>query len=121
MDELKARLAEKAGIDGAVAENAVGAVLGFLRDKQSGGSVQTLIAAISGAEAAIDTSRRSGGINSLMGEGLMALGTRLMGLGLSIAEIQNIAVELLRYGRDKIGSDQMDAIVSEIPILGQFA
>jgi hypothetical protein len=121
MDELKARLAEKAGIDGAVAENAIGAVLGFLRDERSDGKAQTLIDGIPGAEAAIDTSRKSCGINSLMGGGLMALGTRLTALGLGMADIQNIVRELLRYGRDKIGSDQMNAITAEIPVLGQFA
>jgi hypothetical protein len=44
-----------------------------------------------------------------------------MGLGLGIAEIQNIARELLRFGRDKIGADQMGEIVAATPGLSQFA
>jgi hypothetical protein len=56
-----------------------------------------------------------------MGGGLMAVGTRLMGLGLGIAEIQNVARELSRFGRDKIGADQMGEIIAGTPGLSQFA
>ena len=83
--------------------------------------VQTLIDSISGAEAAIAASNDGGGLGRLMGGGLMALGTRLMGLGLGIGEIQNIARELLKFGRDKIGADQMGEIVAGTPGLSQFA
>ena len=41
-----------------------------------------------------------------MGGGMMALGTKLMALGLGMNEIQNVARELFRFGRDKIGADQ---------------
>jgi hypothetical protein len=51
----------------------------------------------------------------------MAHGTRLVGLGLGITEIQNIASELLRFGRDKIGADRMGEIISRTPGLSQFA
>ena len=47
-----------------------------------------------------------------MGGGLMALGTKLMGLGLGMGEIQNVARELFRFGRDKIGADQMGEIIA---------
>ena len=42
----------------------------------------------------------------------MALGTKLMALGLGMAEIQNIARELFRFGRDKIGADRMGEIIA---------
>ena len=51
----------------------------------------------------------------------MALGTRLMALGLGMSEIQNVARELFRFGRDKIGADQMGEIISGTPGLSQFA
>ena len=57
----------------------------------------------------------------LMGGGLMALGTRLMALGLGMNEIQSVARELFRFGRDKIGADQMGEIISGTPGLSQFA
>ena len=56
-----------------------------------------------------------------MGGGLMALGTRLMGLGLGMSEIQNVARELFRFGGDKIGADRMGEIIAGTPGLSHFA
>jgi hypothetical protein len=120
MDELIGRLAVKAGIENAVAEKTIGIILGFLRNEGPSEKVQALIDQIPGAEAAISASS-NGGLGRLMGGGLMALGTRLMGLGLGISDIQNIARELFRFGRDKIGADQMGEIISGTPGLSQFA
>jgi hypothetical protein len=50
-----------------------------------------------------------------MGGGLMAAGTRLMGLGLAVSDIQTIARELFAFGRDKIGADRMGAIIAGTP------
>jgi hypothetical protein len=121
MDELIARLAGKAGIDDAVAAKTVGIILGFLRSEGPSDKVQALIDRIPGAEAAIAASNNGGGLGKWMGGGLMALGTKLMGLGLGMAEIQNIARELFRFGRDKIGADQMGEIIAGTPGLSQFA
>jgi hypothetical protein len=121
MDELIGRLASNASIDGAVAEKTVGIILGFLRSEGPSEKVEALISHIPGAEAAIDASRSGGGLSRLMGGGLMAVGTRLMGLGLGMSEIQNVARELFRYGRDKIGADQMGKIIAGTPGLSQFA
>lgn len=121
MDELTGWLAAKAGIDDAVAEKTIGIILDFLRREGPSDKVQALIDKIPGAEAAISASENGGGLAKLMGGGLMAVGTRLMGLGLGISDIQNIARELFRFGRDKIGEDQMDAIIAGTPGLNQFA
>jgi len=121
MDELIGRLAATAGIDDAVAEKTIGIILGFLRNEGPPDKVQALIDNSSGAEAAITASRERSGLTGLMGGGLMAVGTRLMGLGLGIADIQNIARELFRFGRDKIGADQMGEIIAGTPGLSQFA
>lgn len=121
MDELVRRLATKAGIDSVVAEKTVGIVLGFLRKEGPADKVQVLIDQIPGAEAAIAANSSSGGLSRLMGGGLMALGTRLMALGLGMNEIQSVARELFRFGRDKIGADQMGEIISGTPGLSQFA
>ena len=51
----------------------------------------------------------------------MAVGTRLMSLGLGIAEIQNIARGLFKFDRDQIGADQMGEIIAGTPGLSQFA
>ncbi len=121
MDELVGRLAAKAGIDDAVAEKTAGIILGFLRTDGPSDKVQALINKIPGAEPAIAAANTNGGFGKLMGGGLMALGTRLMGLGLGISEIQNIARELFRFGRDKIGADLMGEIIAGTPGLSQFA
>src|SRR5260370_39077127 len=82
--------------------------------------LQAVMDKIPGAEAAIAASSNSGGLTGLMGSGLMALGTKLMGVGLGMGEIQNIARELFRFGRDKIGSDQMGEIIAGTPGLSEF-
>jgi hypothetical protein len=121
MDELIGQLAEKAGIDNAVAEKIIGIILGFLRSEGPSEKVQALIDKIPGAEAAIAAPSNTNGLGTLMGGGLMALGTKLMGLGLGMGDIQNVARELFRFGRDKIGADQMGEIIAGTPGLNQFA
>src|SRR5215813_13906108 len=125
MDELIGRLATKAGIDDAVAEKTIGIILGFLRSEGPSDKVQALIDQIPGAEAAIAASAGSRGLigvmDGLMGGGVMAVGTKLMGLGLGMGQIQDIARELFKFGRDKIGADQMGEIVAGTPGLSQFA
>ena len=121
MDELIGQLAATAGIGDAVAEKTVGIILGFLRNEGPSEKVQALIDQIPGAEAAISVSGSPSGLDRLMGGGLMAVGTRLMALGLGIGEIQDIARELFRFGRDKIGADQMGEIIAGTPGLSQFA
>jgi hypothetical protein len=121
MDELTAWLASKAGIDNTVAEQTIGIILGYLRSEGPSDKVQALLDKIPGAEAAISASENSSGLTRLMGGGLMAVGSRLMGLGLGVSDIQKIARELFRFGRDKIGEDQMGAIIAGTPGLSQFA
>src|SRR3954447_327968 len=121
MDELVEQLAAKAGIDTAVAEKTIGIILGFLRKEGPADEVQALIDNIPGAERAVEASDKSSGLSALMGGGLMALGSRLMGLGLGIGEIQNVARELFKFGRDRIGADRMGEIISGTPGLSQFA
>jgi hypothetical protein len=121
MDELVERLAQEAGVDNAVAEDTIGIFLGFLRDEGPSDKVQALIEKIPGAENAISASTNKGGLETLMGGGLMALGTKLMGIGLCMDQIQKLAREFFRFGRDKIGADQMADIISGTPGLSHFA
>jgi hypothetical protein len=121
MDELIGQLATRAGIDAIVAEKTAGIMLGFLRSEGPSDKVQALIDRVPGAEAAIAASNKGGGLAGLMGGGIMAAGTKLMSLGLSIVEIQDVARELLRFGRDRVGADEMGQIVAGTPGLSQFA
>ena len=122
MDELIGRLAVKAGIDDAAAAKTIGIMLDFLHNESPSDKVQTLIDKIPGAEAAIACANTDGGrLTELMGGGLMALGTRLMGLGLAMGQVENAARELFSFGRDAIGADQMREILVATPGLSQFA
>jgi hypothetical protein len=121
MDELVEQLVAKAGIDRVVAEKTIGIILGFLRKEGPSDQTQALIDKIPGAESAVEASGKGAGLSGLMGGGLMALGSRLMGLGLGISEIQNVARELFRFGRDRIGTDRMGEIIAGTPGLKQFA
>jgi hypothetical protein len=121
MDELVEQLAIKVGIDNAIAEKTVGIILDFLRKEGPADQVQALIDKIPGAETAIVAPSSNGSLGRLMGGGLMAMGSKLMALGLGMDEIQNVARELFKLGRDRIGTDQMGKIVSQTPGLSQFA
>jgi hypothetical protein len=66
------------------------------------------------------TASNSGGLARLMGGGLMAVGTKLMALGLGMSQIQNVAREIFKFGRGKIGPQQMGAIIAGTPGLSQF-
>jgi hypothetical protein len=121
MDELIERLTAAVGIDRAVAEKAIGSILGFLQKEGPADPVQALISELPGAEALIAAADNGGGLSGLMGGGLMALGSKLMGLGLGMSDIQSVARELFKFGREKIGNERMDEIVSGTPGLSQFA
>jgi hypothetical protein len=121
MSELVDELAARAGIDDAIAEKTIGIMLDYLRSEGPPETVQVLIDSIPGAEAAIAAARAGGGLSRLMGGGLMGAGTRLMGLGLAMTDIQKLARELFALGRDKIGADRMRAIVAGTPGISHFA
>ena len=121
MDELIDRLATKAGIEKAVAEKTVGAILGFLRKEGPTNHVQALLDKIPGAETAIADAGSNSGFAGMLGGGVMALGAKLMGFGLGMGDIQTIGRELFSFGRDKIGADDMNAIIAGTPGLSRFA
>jgi hypothetical protein len=93
MDELVGKLATKAGIDSVVAEKTVGISVDFLRREDTSENVRAQI----------------------------AVGTRLMGLGIGIRKIQSGAREFVRFGQDKIGAAQMSAIIAGTPGTSRFA
>jgi hypothetical protein len=121
MNELVEQLTAKVGLEKSVAEKTIGIILGFLRKEGPADQVQALIDKIPGSQAAIDAYGSGGMLSGLMGGGLMALGGKLMGLGLGMSEIKAVARELFKFGRDKVGADQMGEIIAGTPGLSQFA
>lgn len=118
MDELTDRLVAKVGIDRITATLAIGAILGLLRSEGPTEKVQAIIDKMPGAEAAIASA--GGGVGSLMGGGVMAVGAKLMGAGLGMGQIQSIAREIIAFAREKIGSEAVDSIVESVPGVSQF-
>ncbi len=60
-------------------------------------------------------------MSSGLGGGLMAVGTKLMGLGLGMSQIQDVARELFKFGRDKVGAAEIAEIIAGTPGLSQLA
>ena len=121
MDELIARLVANVGIDKTTAEKAVGIILDFLVKEGPPDKVQPLIDKLPGAQALIEAQQASdtGGGMFAMG-GLMGAGTKLMGAGLSMGQVQTVTKEVIAYTREKAGEDAVGEIVGTIPGLGQF-
>jgi hypothetical protein len=118
MDELVGRLVAELGIDPKVAEQAVGIILAFLIKEAPADKVKPLIDAIPGAQEAA-AAAPSGGLFGM--GGIMGVGTQLMGLGLGMGEVQDVARTLLGYAREKAGEDAVGELVGAIPGLSQFA
>lgn len=125
MEELIARVTQKTGLDQATARKAIGIILGYLQKEGPQNEVNQLISALPGAQEAIDESKNGGGGGLMgmvgsMGGGVMALGGQLMGIGVSMGQMQPLGKELFAYGREKAGEDAMGAIMGSIPGLSQF-
>lgn len=119
MEELIGRLVASVGVDKATAEKAVGIMLDFLKKEGPPDTVQTLLAKLPGAEALIAAHAGEAGGMFSMG-GIMGVGTKLMGIGLSMGQVQGVAKEVIAFAREKAGEDTIGEIVGAIPGLGQF-
>ena len=81
--------------------------------------VQPLMDQLPGAEVLQQQAAGEGGGMFGMG-GIMGAGTRLMGLGLSMGQVQAVTREVIAYTREKAGEDAVSEIVAAIPGLSQF-
>lgn len=111
MEELIARITAATGIDADLAQQAVGLMLGFLKQEGPDGAAGELVAAISGADGIL--AEPSGG-------GVMGLGGQLMGMGLGMGEITSVAQETIGFAKEQLGEDKVDEVVNAIPGLSQF-
>ena len=121
MDELIERLVANVGIDRATAEKAIAIILDFLRKEGPADKVQALIDKMPGAEAVLkahDAADAGSGLFSM--GGIMGAGTKLMGAGLSMGQVQSVTREVISYAREKLGEDAIGEIVGAIPGLSQF-
>lgn len=127
MDQLIARIANALNIDAALAENALGAALGFLQKEGPPAEMERLLAGIPGAQDMINLNDgASGGLMGALGGlfgagGLMGLAMRLQGMGLGMDQIQALGEQLLTAAREQLGEEAVSRIVAEIPGLDRFA
>ena len=121
MEELIARLVANVGIDSTTAEKAVGIILDFLHKEGPTDKVQALIDSMPGAQALLQAQQAAdaGGGLFAMG-GIMGAGTKMMGAGLSMGQVQGVTREVIGFAREKAGEDTVGEIVGAIPGLSQF-
>ena len=129
MNDLVTRVADAVGIDAALAEKAIGMMLGFLQREAADGPVAKMIEAIPGASdlvAKYNGEGTGGGglLGSLMsaigGGGIMGLGQQLMSQGLGMGEITSLAKETIAFAKEKAGDEVVDEVVASVPGLSQF-
>jgi hypothetical protein len=120
MDELIGRLVANVGVDRETAQKAIGIILAFLVKEGPPAKVQALIDKLPGGQTALDAQQADDGGGMFAMGGLMGAGTKLMGAGLSMGQVQGVTKEIIAYAREKAGEDAVGEIVAAIPGLGQF-
>ena len=121
MEELVSRLVANVGVDQAAAEKAVGIILDFLRKEGPPDKVQAPIDSLPGAEALLAAQQAADGGGGMFAMGgLMGAGTKMMGAGLSMGQVQGVTKETIAFAREKAGEDTIGEIVGAIPGLSQF-
>lgn len=128
MNELVNRIADKVGIEPAVAEKSVGMMLGFLQREAADGPVAKMIESVPGALELVakyngegEGKGLLGGLMSAIGGGgIMGLGQQLMAQGLGMGEISKLAKETMAAAREYAGDEVVDEVVASVPGLSQF-
>src|ERR1700730_10428349 len=121
MSELVDRIAANVGLDRAVAEKAIGIILDFLSKEGPADKVSVLIARLPGSEALLAAAREgdNSGLVGSMGC-IMGVGTRVMGAGLGMGQIQAVTRELRPSSLEPYPGDVLGEIAEAIPGLGQL-
>jgi len=134
MDNLIARVAAVAETTPETARQAVALIVDFLKREAPESAIESLLTKAPALKAIAASLRGAGGegmgplVKGLMGTGsgamggggLMALGSDLMGLGLTMDQIQASGKAVFAYARDAAGDDVVGEISAAIPGLAQF-
>ena len=134
MDNIIARVAKAANLSPEVARKTVALIADFIQREASEDGVKDLFERAPELRAIIASGASTGGegmgfgLKGLMGiasgamggGGLMALGGELMGLGLSMDQIQTAGREVFAYAREVAGDQTVGEIAASIPGLSQF-
>jgi hypothetical protein len=134
MDNVIARVAKAANLSPEAARKAVALIVDFIQREASADAVRNLFAKAPELQAVVASGAATGGegmgvsLKGLMGiaagamggGGLMELGGELMGLGLSMDQIQTVGREVFAYAREVAGDETVGEIAASIPGLSQF-
>ncbi|MGI9387854.1 MAG: DUF2267 domain-containing protein [Methyloligellaceae bacterium] len=131
MQDLINTIVSKLGIDGALAEKAIGIVLSMLKSEGPSDKVGELLSKLPGAEDLIDKASDSGegaggGLGGLVasalggGNPLMDTLSKLQSAGLDIDQAQKIGLEVLGFAKENAGEDLVKEVADSIPGLSQF-
>ncbi len=134
MDNVIARVATTANLSPEVARKTVALIADFIQREASEDAVKELWEKAPELHAIVASGDKTGGegmgfgLKGLMGiatgamggGGLMSLGGELMGLGLSMDQIQIAGREVFAYAREVAGDQVIGEIAASIPGLSQF-
>src|SRR3954471_3177877 len=115
MSDLVDRVVARVGLDRPTSEKAVGIILDFLSKEGPADKVQALLARLPGHEALIAAGASTGGGPFGNMGGIMGVGSRLMGAGLGMGQIQSVIQELMTYCREQGAGDLLTDISASIP------
>ena len=116
MTALAERIAAAADIDPSTATQAIGFILAFMREESDDPAVEEMVTKTSGAADAT----ASVGEVEFGGAGIMGLGAKLMGLGLDMGQIRQVAEALVAGAREEAGDDTVNRAIASVPALAQF-
>ncbi len=127
MNEIVTQIADRVGIEPAVAEKALGMMLAFLQREGDDAAVAKMIEAIPGGSELV-AQASGGGSSGLLGSimsaigggGIMGLGQQLMSQGLGMGEITSLAKATISMAKQYAGDEVVDEVVASVPGLSQF-
>ena len=129
MQDLIQRIVQNVGIDQDTATSALGIILNFLNKEGPQDKVGALMDMLPGARAVMADQDGGGGgglmgmMGGLMGGGaggLMAVMGQLTSAGVGMGDVQSVTQEVIGYAKEKAGPEAVNAVLSQIPGLGQF-
>lgn len=115
MDDLFSRISAAAEISESDARQAVGYILAYMHAESEDDSLRRMVSATPGATEALATADGYDGSGGIMG-----LGARLMGMGLDMEQIRDVAESFVAVARDHAGDETVDKAIASVPALAQF-
>lgn len=115
MQDLFSRIAGAADTSEDVARQSVAHILAFMQVESDSPAVGRMVEETPGAKDAIESTAGADGEGGIMG-----LGAKLMGLGLDMGQIRQVAEELITVSKAQSGDETVDEAISSVPALAQF-